>query len=155
MLKKKKVKNYTTTISMEKTISQIEQLLVEIGATGIQKEYKNLEPIALRFSVEIEKNETHSFLLPSKAKNAAAILKNIPEYKGKKNDWIEKQSKRTSWRLLLNWVDIQYALIQLGQAEAMQVFLPYLIVGKDMSLYDRMIKHGIDSSKKMLCDGKT
>lgn len=36
------------------------------------------------------------------------------------------QAKRTAWRQILRWIDAQLALIEVGQASAFEVFMPYL-----------------------------
>ncbi len=40
-----------------------------------------------------------------------------------------KQAPMTAWKLMLDWLDVQLSLIEMGQAEVMQVFLPYAKCG--------------------------
>ena len=147
------IKNYTTTVSVVRTVGSIESLLVDIGATGITKQFKNNKITALTFTVQIDEERPQSFLLPSQSNSTISLLREIRGYKNKKSSWIAEQAYRVSWRILFNWVEAQCAMVKLGQVEAMQVFLPYLIVntdGRNMSLYKRMKLHGFDNSKKML-----
>jgi hypothetical protein len=38
---------------------------------------------------------------------------------------IREQAEWVSWRILKDWVEAQMALVESGQAEAAQVFMPY------------------------------
>jgi len=41
-----------------------------------------------------------------------------------------KQADRTAWKIVQDWVEVQMSMIQLKQAETLQVFLPYVYNGK-------------------------
>ncbi len=56
--------NYTTTISFEKTIMEIQKCLVEHGATKITTDYKDGVPTALTFCLELNGNLA-AFALPA------------------------------------------------------------------------------------------
>jgi len=120
----KKIKNYTSAVPVERTISSIEQELVKIGVTNIEKSYKDGLPVGIIFSIMIP--QKISFRIPANIEAALDILKTIPEYKSKNKDWLKAQSNRTAWRIVYNWVEIQVAMVQLNQVDAMQVFLPYV-----------------------------
>ena len=50
---------------------------------------------------------------------------------------------RTAWRLVQEWVDIQATMIDLNQVDAAEVFMPYMIVGRNGgTLYDAAIASG-------------
>ena len=120
----KNIKNYTSSVSVERTISAIEQELVKIGVTHIEKRYENGLPTAIMFSIMF-KTEILCFKVPVNPEAAYDIIKSIPGYKSKSKDWLKAQSYRTAWRIVLNWVEVQVAMVQLRQADAMEVFLPY------------------------------
>ena len=50
---------------------------------------------------------------------------------------IEIQAARTAWKILCEWVHIQITMIQMEQAEAIQVFLPYAFDGQQ-TFYERL-----------------
>ena len=49
------------------------------------------------------------------------------------------QAERVAWRICKSWLEAQITLINLEQAKMEEVFLPYLVVGKNNeSLYEVM-----------------
>lgn len=135
--KQTKIKNYTTQVSSERTISLIEQELVKLGISHIEKEYSNGKPTGIIFSIIL--TQKISFKIPAKIDAAFEIIKVIPEYKSKQKDWIKEQAARTAWRIIYNWIQLQVAMVQLDQAEAMQVFLPYIYnPDKKETIFDKL-----------------
>jgi hypothetical protein len=135
-----KIKNYTSGISVEKSVMLIEKTLVEVGATHIAKVYDNNKDLA-GITFQIQTNGMPLvFRLPSKWKEYTKLL----ERKIKKPhrgtiERIREQSKRTAWKLLLEWVQIQVSMIQLQQAEIIEVFLPYAYdMNKDETFFDKL-----------------
>ena len=121
----KKIKNYTSSVPVERTISAIEQELVKIGVSHIEKSYSDGVPTGIVFSITMPTGQVLRFKIPADAESAHGILKTIPEYRSKAKEWLKAQANRTAWRIVFNWIEIQVAMVQLKQADAMQVFLPY------------------------------
>lgn len=120
----------TTTISPDKTVAEIQQLLGQNGATAVMTEYDpNGEVLAVSFKVRWKGKEI-PFRLPSNWEAVRFLLKN------KTTKDLDGQAKRTAWRCVLRWVEAQMALIKTGQVELPQVFLPYLQTGLNQTLYD-------------------
>ena len=136
------LKNYTSTVPVEKSITLIEKKLVSIGATHIAKIYEG-EPRQLKgitFQITIN-NIPRLFKLPSKAETVFTVMWSEikkPHQSTRKN--IEEQSLRTAWKLLSDWVDIQASMILLEQAELAEVFLPYMYDGKTNQTLFEIIK---------------
>jgi len=133
---------YTTSISPEKSISEIEKELTKVGANRIMKEYgEGGRPTALCFSVLTEKNGIEiPFRLPMEIEPVLQILKNqSKERRIAKKYADEEQAIRVGWRILLYWVKAQVAIIETRMVEVEQVFLPYIMVGnlKGKTLYDK------------------
>jgi hypothetical protein len=137
----KNIKNYTSAVPVDRTISCIEQELVKIGVSHIEKSYENGIPVGIIFSVQLP--HRIKFRIPVNIDSAFDIIKTIPEYRTKKKDWLKAQACRTAWRIILNWVEVQVAMIQLKQAEAIQIFLPYVYDSKhEQTFYDRISSSG-------------
>ncbi len=136
------LKNYTSTVSVISSISRIEHRLAVAGATHIAKIYEEGgtgRPIGMIFQIKVN-DFPMSFKLPAKADICFKVMWNEvrkPRPGTKEN--IRAQADRTAWKILSDWIDIQVAMIQLEQTEAIEVFLPYAYDGKtDKTLFEKM-----------------
>lgn len=132
------IKDYTTSISPERTIGMIEKELVNIGISHIEKWYVSGEVMGILFSIELLQKMT--FRIPARVAEAEMVLAKIPAYKNKKKDWLKEQAKRTAWRIIFHWIEAQVAMVILKQAEAMEVFLPYVYNPKNQETFYERIK---------------
>lgn len=131
-----KIKNYTSGVPAEKSISLIERELMEIGATGISKEILDNSVASISFSVSIS-GQRLEYRLPARISSVYDLLmKNVKRAKGSGSgkrrstaDTIKDQAERTAWKIILDWILAQGALIRLGQSNATEVFLPYMLIG--------------------------
>lgn len=135
-----KLKNYTSNVKAEKSISEIEELLVQAGAKTISKFYDDNNSIAGFFFQLLINNIPHTFKLPSNPKAVESVMaKSIKKPHRGTLERIKEQARKTSWRLLKEWIHIQITMIQLEQAEASQIFLPYIYDGKtDKTLFEKL-----------------
>ena len=125
-----KIRNYTTSISAIKTITEIEQMLSENKATLIVKEYRGDNRVS---AISFRIGEA-GYKLPSNTEKVYQRLKEIT-YKSKfltgvQKQKLEEQSERVAWRVIRDWLHAQLSLIYIGQAELEQVMLPYAYDGK-------------------------
>ena len=116
----KNLKNYTTTVPVERTVSQIESLLVSIGATHIEKEFQGGNIASLIFTIPHE-NASVKVKLPARYQEALLVIRKIPEYKNKKQDWLINQTMKVAWRILLNWIEVEVAMLQIRNSNLLQV----------------------------------
>lgn len=155
------LKNYTSDVPPSETIHAIEKVLIKCGAAGITKEYA-AAPVgslaALVFQIETP-NGKISIRLPVNVQKAHDALwldyvegdKLSPDGKSiwynnrkrrNKKDFLE-QAERTAWKITRDWVEVQMSMIQLKQADVLQVFLPYVITGTGESVYKRFQDGGM------------
>lgn len=121
------IKNYTSTVPVEKSVNLIEHRLVAAGATNISKTFggepKRLQGIVFQIPVN---GYPQLFKLPCRDEAVYTVLMSeVRRPRQETAEKIRKQSQRTAWKLLSDWVDIQVALIKLQQIELIEVFLPY------------------------------
>lgn len=134
------IKNYTSTVPMINSISRIEHRLAQAGALHISKSYENEKPIGMLFQIQ-SNGIPVVFKLPAKAGRVFDWLKMQKKRPPTKSqmEQIRAQADRTAWKILSDWIDIQISLIELGQAEVMEIFLPYAYdEGKGQTLYEKL-----------------
>ena len=123
------IKNYTSTVPASTSISRIQKVLVELGATDISMKYDPTTKIlvAISFRIVITGQMPMFFQLPAKVAPCFEVL--WKEVKRPQPDTKRKtfeQAERTAWKIVSDWVEIQAAMILLEQAETLQIFLPYV-----------------------------
>lgn len=140
------LKNYTSEVPVSQTIYRIEQVLIRCGASAIAKEYAgtNGKIVAITFKIETP-SAPLTIRLPADEERALDAL--WLDYAGTdiapdgqrlsygsrktkaRKDFID-QAERTAWKIVQDWVEVQMSMIQLKQADTLQVFLPYVYDGK-------------------------
>ncbi len=121
-----KLKNYTSELPAWKSINKIETCLVLAGATDISKKYENGNCIAITFRICVKNQHIVFFKLPAKVAHCFNVFWNQRTQKTERQKaGVMEQAERTAWKIVCDWVEIQLSMIQLEQAEPMQIFLPY------------------------------
>ncbi len=138
------LKNYTTKIKVEQTVMEIEKVLSKHGVSDIWKEYSGDGEInGMNFVVKTEHGKI-PFKLPANITAVQQVLKNQKNAgKLSKIPWHAindmAQSRRVAWRIILDWIDAQMALIELEMVTVEQVFLPYAYDPvKEKTLYESL-----------------
>jgi len=140
------LKNYTTSISPEKTIGEIEIILSKHGASHIFKMYDNGIPKAVAFKMIINGQDI-SFKLPMEEDKILQVFKNAVHNKGlSKRYWEDReQARRTGWRIIKDWVDSQMALLEINVVKFEEIFLPYMYdANTDETLFQKLEKKGFN-----------
>jgi len=131
--------NYTTSIECEKTISEIQKILVSHGAMKIVTDYSEGTPSAVTFCLFIADNMV-AFSLPANYEgvlNAMKKDKKVPHRLCTK-----EQALKVSWRIIKDWVEAQMAIVEAKLADVAEVFLPYAIVN-GTTLYKNIQNNGM------------
>lgn len=137
------IKNYSSEVPAERSIQDLENILIKMGATAISKEYEKGKVICINFAIIREGNKV-PFKLPARTdaikKLFLSKLKS-PTLRQKENS--EKQAERTAWKNLKEWVHLQHTMIILEQVEFMEVFLPYVYsLNEGKTLFEKMKESG-------------
>lgn len=135
-------------------MARIEDMLVEAGARDIHKSYnhdRQCDAIIFIMAVPGVAFPMH-FKLPAKVDACFEALWKLyctevkrPQEATKKT--LRDQASRTAWKIIHDWVEVQLTLIQLDQAEAMEIFLPYAY---NPSTGDTFYQHAKKGSFKLL-----
>lgn len=150
------LKNYTSSVPVERSIMMIEKLLMDAVALNISKsmnpETREVEGVIFLINVN---QDPILFKLPSKVEQCYKIMmKEVSVRSAHKKEVITNkraQAQRTAWKLLFDWVSIQVSMIQIEQVELMEVFLPYAYdVRNDQTFFQKMKVTGF----KQLGSGK-
>ena len=135
------IKNYTSEVDASKSMARIEEMLVEIGASNINKKYvdKVCTGITFLYFDPVTK-QTLAFHLKAQVMECFNIFW---EQRTKLTDAAReicmKQANRTAWKILSDWAELQCSMILLGQATTVQMFLSCLYDQKsDETLYDKI-----------------
>ena len=144
------LKNYTSEVPVSQTIYRIEQVLIKCGVSGIMKEYIGTsgEIGAISFQIEAPAGKITIRLPADKVKALDALWLDYvggdklnekgdaidrwatgSQKKKRKQDFAE-QAARTAWKIVQDWIEVQMSMIQLKQADTLQVFLPYVYDGR-------------------------
>jgi hypothetical protein len=130
------IKNYTTDVPAEKTIAEIQELLAENGARGIALEYDengNIKDIF--FKIRLHEKEL-PFRLPSKPDHVYAAVFAGMQYEDRLRNERMKKAEAIAWRICKSWLEAQITLINLEQAKLEEVFLPYLVMPSNKTLFE-------------------
>jgi hypothetical protein len=135
---KKLIKNYTTDIPVDQTISEIQRLLAQNGARGIALEYDESGRIkGIFFKIRLHDKEL-PFRLPSKPESVCASLFAGMQYEHRLRNERMKKAEAIAWRICKSWLEAQITLINPDQAKIEEVFLPYLVMPSNKTLFETM-----------------
>lgn len=123
------IKNYTTTIDVYKSLGKIQGALASHGARKVMVDYDTTgQPIGVMFGIETPYGP-QVFSLPANADGVRAV------FARQKVKTAPGQAERTAWRNVRDWIMAQMAIIEAGQVQIDEVFLPYLTDGHGRTLY--------------------
>lgn len=125
--------NFTTQISVEKTLGEIQECLRAHGASAVLTEWDDAGFItAVSFKINLNGNDI-SFRLPTDWRPVLTILERDPKVPSRLK--VQDQALRVAWRITKDWVLAQMAIVETKMVTLPQVFLPYAIMrnGKTVS----------------------
>lgn len=150
------IKNYTTEKAATTTIAEIEQLLVQIGAKMIVKDYDDKGKVsALSFIIMLD-NKRIPIKLPARVDRIPVALRRIfnthhitqgqrKMLRKAMND--SEQAERIGWRILKDWLEAQVAIMTLDQINMLEALLPFTVWRGNKTLYELLEQDNFDMSK--------
>jgi len=135
--------NYTTSISTEKTVSEIQKMLVKHKATSFLTDYDSewvLTHLSFRMATE---HGVIPFRLPVNIDGVYAVLSK--DKRVSKKHKTREQAARVAWRICKDWVAAQLAIVEANMASPVEVFLPYVTTSTGDTLYQSLESKGFQS----------
>lgn len=132
--------NYTTTVSADKTIGEIQSKLAKAGARQIMHGYDhkgNCQELSFRISTKFGEM---AFLLPANIESVEKVLISHRVRKRFSTPGDREHATRVGWRILKDWVEAQLALIETGMVSIEQVFLPYAQNAQGQTIYEALVE---------------
>lgn len=138
--------NYTTTVSAQKTVSEILASLAMHGAKAILINYDDAGQIeSLSFRLATVSGDIN-IRLPI---DSGAVLR-VMERQGVQHRYCTRQrAVQVAWRIAKDWMQAQMALVETEMVRMEQVFLPYWITPSGNTLYQFLV-----SSRFQLPEGE-
>lgn len=112
------IKNYSTTVEFEKSIDNVKKLLIAAGAYSVIEKYENREVSGIAFVMPID-NNAMTFQLPARVDD---IQKYLIRTRRMGNNNAFKQAQKVAWKLIHEWIQIQLTMIELDQADPLELF---------------------------------
>lgn len=137
------LKNYTSNVPAGNSMAKIERCIVQAGATDISKKYEQNVCMAITFRMLVNNNPVF-FQLPAKVEACFDVLwKEVKRPRPDTKRLIREQAERTAWKIVCDWVEVQLSMIMLEQADALEVFLPYVYdPATDTTFYNKLKSGG-------------
>ncbi len=120
----------------------IEAKLANHGASQILKLYDDQKRVKGICFIIVMGGREIPFKLPARVAECENVLRSNLSSRARPETIkkIAAQAERTAWKILLDWVEAQMAMIELAQVEIMEVFLPYLYDRQEKKTYFELIK---------------
>ncbi len=151
-----RLKNYSTTVSVEKTVMEIERMLAKSGAKRVLKEFgPDGSVTSLAFTIDTANGEM-PVRLPARVDRVVQIFKTqatLPK-RYRAEDWAEKQAARAAWRTIKDWLDAQLSLISMDMVKIDEIFLPYAYSARMGKTLYEAVDSGLVDISNLLGDGQ-
>lgn len=129
------IKNYTTSISAEKTVMEIQKALASHKAKAVLTEYDD-EGVVTHVSFKIETpHGLMPFRLPANVDGVQACLHRNRQVPNRLKT--REQAARVAWRIVKDWVEAQLAIVEAEMVDMVEVFLPYAQGEDGRTLYEK------------------
>ena len=129
------IKNFTTTINEHKTVGDIQGILARKGALNINIRYENGMPQAVAFIIKVGEFPV-PFQLPCNFAGVRQAMLRDKQARSKAANF-----RNVAWRIVKDWVEAQMALVEAGQSQLAEVFLPYAVNQDGVTMFQSFIEN--------------
>lgn len=120
---------YSTTIDPAKSVAEIQRRLTRYGARAVMVENRDRRPVSVSFLVDTAFGE-RPYRLPANVDGVlAALERERRNGRVSRSQAAAEHAERVAWRIVLEWLKVQLAVIESGLVTLDQVMLPYMQVG--------------------------
>lgn len=126
-----------------KGVREEQSSLLEHGARQITFDYNDDGTVStLSFTIAVEADTLH-IRMPARTESARELLRRqyeqglIPRKEGKKV-YSETHAYRVAWRNILDWLEVQMALLDIGMVKIEEIFLPYVLTPSGTTVYEEI-----------------
>jgi hypothetical protein len=127
------LKDYTTIVSVSRSITEITKALVMAGARGIAQEYDDdARVVGLEFVIPMP-DGVGRYVLPVRASAVQQVL--LEQRVDQKYRSIE-HADRVAWRIMRDWILAQLAIIETQMVSLPQVMLPYMRTNDGATIFE-------------------
>jgi len=137
------IANFYTSVSVEKTLTEIQQILIKHGASKVIFDYENQIPVNLTFACPYA-GTTIFFSLPCRFTGILKICKS------QGTPVNAEQARKIGWRILKDWIKAQLSIVEQEMAELPEVFMQYGVTRNGERLYDYIKSLDRNSTPLML-----
>ena len=138
------IKNYASEKSVDAIFAELQKALGSHGTKQISYDYGDDGKVhGVQFVIKVN-DRFIPIKLPARIEKAQAVLKRqwdegtISHKRGRENTYGYEQAYRVAWRNILDWVQAQMALLEIGMAKMEEVFLPYMQDRQGLTFFERM-----------------
>lgn len=143
------IANYTTTVSAETSIKEIQQTLAKAGARSILTDYDDSGEISTLSFQLVVGHQRVAFRLPS---NVPGVQRVLTAQKVGARYLKPAHVRNVAWRIVRDWVRAQMAIVEAEQATFAQLMLPHALVRDGRTLADTLEAEG--PSGLLLTEGR-
>lgn len=139
-MRRKRLLSEHTQVPVSRSAAAIQVELVAAGVRDIQLRYSEDRTLeGLRFTIPARVGKQHGggeilmpCELPVRWRGVHRVLGGVTE----------ERARRVAWRHVFYWVKAQVALIETEQAEAAEVFLPYVVMNDGGGTFYEQLRAG-------------
>ncbi len=130
----------TTTKNPTETIGEIQRLLSKHGMRNAMLQFDDFgDVIAMSFTL---RDNPTPYILPAKHESIMKMAERGET--GYKKTAEESQARRVAWRQVYRWIESQLAMVEVQMVEVEEVFLPYMMVDENRTIYQLVKDKGIN-----------
>ena len=118
------IRNYTSEVPAEQSISRIEALIANFGAQNVSKAYEHGQCVRMTFTIiDPDSQMPLDIVLDPREDQVYSVLRGEGFKTDRQIQTLRQQARRTAWKNILDLLSIQLTMLRLQQRSILQSFL--------------------------------